>query len=273
MEENSIKKEYRQNLILGLESLSVFLISFYLLYIVSGLSVLYISWDFDIPATLFLNHIHFQVPDHSKLWTTDAIISILMATPVSSFIAGIAAVFIFLIFPKKSRILLYFSLWIFLQAFNTTFGLLSENILSQTGLVRVAREMKLETAMLFLTVAMSIFFMIKSGQLAGKLFFSHLEGIGKMTASERYFKACIFFLFPWLAGSILILFISEQAIKSRETILITFMLFLLLPAVFTKIPVRQTPIISGRQFNWLLPLTSVAFILTTYSILRNGFSF
>ncbi|HQO50356.1 MAG TPA: hypothetical protein PK939_08000, partial [Bacteroidales bacterium] len=47
MEENSIKKEYRQNLILGLESLSVFLISFYLLYIVSGLSVLYISWDFD----------------------------------------------------------------------------------------------------------------------------------------------------------------------------------------------------------------------------------
>lgn len=273
MEKLSNAKESRKNLILFVHSLSVFLISFYLLYFISGLSVLYIAWDFDIPATLFINSIHFNVPDNSPLWSTDAIISILMATPVSSFITGILVIFIFLVISRKNQALLFFCLWIFLQAFNTTFGLLSENILSQTGLVRVAREMGIKSMMLVITVGMSFFFMYKSGQFAGKLFFAHQPGINTLSSAKKFTKALVFFLFPWLAGSIIIMFVTNQSLKSQDFILSGFMLILLIPAIFTKTPIHLTPVSEYTGLRWSLPIVALITTVSSLILLRGGFSF
>lgn len=273
MEKAGRKKERQGNLNLALQSLSIFLISYYLLYAISGLSVLYIAYDLDIPTRLFLNKIVFYLPDDSPLWTSDAIISILMATPVSSFIVGIAVLFLFLIITQKNALMLHFSLWLFLQAFNMTFGLLSENILSHTGLVRVADVMGLERIMLILTVGMSFFFMIKSGMLAGKLFFGHLENIEQMTPKQKTTKAVYFFIIPWLIGSSVVILLSSQTIEKKDFILSAFMLFLLIPSLFTKTPPRRTPLRFSQKITpWILLIAAITTSFA-YFILTKGISF
>ena len=273
MEKTVRQKESWRNLILGLHSLSIFLISYFLLYIISGLSVLYIAYDFDIPAKLFINTIVFDLPDESPLWTTDAIISILMATPVSSFITGIIALFVFLVVAKKNAFLLFFSLWIFLQAFNMTFGLLSENIISQTGLVRVAREMGLKSIMLLLTVGLSFFFMVKSGMLAGKLFVAHAEFAKNITFKKKIIKTVVFFILPWLTGSLILFVITNETLEAKNIILSIFMLILLVPTLFTATPQRLKPLPFPKRFPFFLMSLAIMVIFFSVFILKRGFSF
>ncbi|MCC7318852.1 MAG: hypothetical protein IT219_09995 [Bacteroidales bacterium] len=273
MEKADRKKERQENINLALQSLSIFLISYYLLYFISGLSVLYIAYDLDIPARLFINKMVFYLPDDGALWTSDAVISILMATPVSSFITGIIVLFIFFVVARKNAVMLSFSLWLFLQAFNMTFGLLSENILSQTGLVRVANVMGLEQIMLILTVGVSFFFLIKSGMLAGKLFFGHLENIELMTSRQKMIKAVYFFIFPWLIGSSIVILLSWQTAEKKDFILSAFMLFLLIPALLTPLPPQRTPLHFSQKITPWIFLFAIVVSLFTLLLLRHGISF
>lgn len=272
MEQAESPRQIRQDLKLGLQSFAIFLISYHILYLISGLSVLYIAYDFDIPAQLFLNKIVFSLEDTDHRWTNDAIISILMATPVISFVMGITAVLSFLVVPAKKAIHLYFVIWFFLLAFNMTFGLLSENILSQTGLIRVAQTMGIHPVMLTVTVGVSFFLMVKSGIFSGKLFYHHHCKPQHNTAL-RLQKGIFFFLLPWLLGNGIILLTERKTIETKDFVLTLFMLLLIVPAVLAPAPENAQQQFGRPKALMMLLAMAAAVVFSAYQLLQHGLSF
>ncbi|MDP2238154.1 MAG: hypothetical protein Q8J88_17130 [Bacteroidales bacterium] len=273
MDETTLKTNKTKYLILSVQSLSLFLITYYLAYFISGLSVLYIAYDFDIPARLYINNIHFGLSDDSPLWTSDATISVFMATPVSSFVVGIVSIFIFMIKKKKTALYLFASIWIFLQAFNMTFGLLSENLITQTGLIKVAQEMGLRSIMIILTIGLSLFFLVKSGILAAKLFYTHLDCNFISEKSIRGKLAFYFFFLPWMAGSVIIIFLAGESVDKKDFIMAGFMLLLLLPSLFVSPPKQKELIYINKKPALILPFLALLVIVASGIILKDGISF
>jgi len=273
MDETTYKTNKTKYLILSVQSLSLFLITYYLAYFISGLSVLYIAYDFDVPARLYINNIFFDLPDNSPLWTSDATISVFMATPVSSFVVGIVSIFAFMFKKKKTALFLFASIWMFLQAFNMTFGLLSENLITSTGLIRVAQEMGLRSIMIILTIGVSLFFLMKSGILAAKLFYAHLDSQFVSEKSNRAKLAFYFFFLPWVAGSGIIIFLAGESVDKKDFIMAGFMLLLLLPAFFVLPPKQKELISINKKPALILPLLALLVIISSGIILKNGISF
>lgn len=273
MDETTYKTNKTKYLILSVQSLSLFLITFYLSYFITGLSVLYIAYDFDIPARLYINNIFFDLPDNSPLWTSDATISVFMATPVSGFVVGILSIFFFIIKKKKTALFLFASIWMFLQAFNLTFGLLSENLITSTGLIRVAQEMGLRSIMIILTIGVSLFFLVKSGILAAKLFYAHLDCQFISEKSIRGKLAFYFFFLPWMAGSGIIIFLAGESVDKKDFIMAGFMLLLLIPSLFVVPPKQKELIHIGKKPAMILPVLALLIIVCSKFILRSGISF
>lgn len=274
MEQKREKTQVCNLTLLTLQSLALFMFTYYASFLLAGLAVLYIAYDFDIQATLFFNHIIFQTPDESPLWTTDAIISVMMATPVSSFVLVILSIFIFMLIRQKNSILLYASVWLFLQAFNHTFGLLSENLITQSGLIIVAREMGIKSLALIMTVGVSIFFLIKSGVFSAKMIYAHTQK-DCITPKKSKIKFAFFvFILPWLIGSSFILVLSDEITQLRDLILTCFMLILLLPAFFVNIPEAQkTPFKPHAVSVGLTISFTIIFLISIYYFLPKGISY
>lgn len=273
MEQKPGKTDKAKLIHLSLQSLALFLITYYISYFISGLSVLYIAYDFDIPAILYKNTVVYAVDETDKVWTSDAIISIFMATPVSSFVVSIVTIFIFMVTKRKSAIFLYACIWMFLQAFNMSFGLLSENLITQTGLIRVAYQMGIKTAMMMITFGLSVFLMIKSGIFTAKLFYAHCDPSLIQLSSGKITSSIGFFFIPWFVGNLIIFLLAGDDLDTKDFILSGFMMVLLLPALFVSKPKNHQKF--EVHSNPTLPLIFLAVVSTiiSYYLLHKGISF
>ncbi len=218
-----------------LQSLSSFLLAYLVVYLFSGLAVLYIAYDLDIPASLQLNKFSFETPFDSPLWTKDAIVSVFMAQPVSSFIMGtISILLLLLVKPKQFWVQLFF-IWFFLHGFNFTFGVLSEDIILQRGMFRVATVMDIRQVMLILTIGISMFFLIKAGSLTGKLLYSKVFQLFPDNKHTRKWNFLLVIFLPYFIGSILILLLTLGKNDLKDYLLKLAMFISLTPVIFAQI--------------------------------------
>ena len=267
--ENQSDNKLRWTIVL--QSLGAFLLAYIFVYLLSGLSVLYIAYDLDIPARLFGSGVEFGIADTDPLWTSDAIVSVFMSKPVSSFIAATISVLLFLILKPKKFWVQLFHLWVFLHGFNFTFGLLSEDLLLQRGLFRVANVMEIRQVALTLTIGISIFFLVKAGSLAGKLFYGKMFQLN--TKNTQILNFLYSFLMPFFIGSLLILTVNFNTLELKDFLLILSMLISLIPVIFTKTASlkTETPTTQPNLFTALLLITIASTgLIFSWFILKEG---
>lgn len=270
MEEKGNSDQGQEFLKTVLLSTSLFLITYFAVVFLSGLSELYIAYDFDIPATLFLNGTRFHISDADPLWTRDALTSVLLATPVSSFVLSMGAVFIFMVRKTKTEMMLFTSIWLLLQSFNMTFGLISENLITQTGITKVAELQGLGKGALIVTVGLALYFMFQFGAFTSRLLLAHG---GTYLREHRYHGVISFFFLPWLLGNSLILLLSFPNIGLREVLVKILMLVMLIPSFIVKIPEKEPIKKSPRHHVFVFPVISFIVVWLSANILREGISF
>ena len=216
-----------------LQSTAFFIVSYLFIYVLAAFSLLYIAFDLDIPAKVFTNYVQFGISDSSSLWTTDAIVSVFMSQPVSSFVAGSTALMIYQFYKKPPFGIVALLIWLFLHGFNLTFGLLAEDLIMQTGLARVANVLGLELAVIILTVGIAIFFLWKAGSFAAKMYFLEIDtSSGAHPSKMMHFLS--FFLLHYLFGTGILMLISLHTISVKDILVYSFMLICLLPALFFR---------------------------------------
>lgn len=254
----------------GILSLTLFLITYFVVVFVTGLSKLYIAYDFDIPATLYLHDTVFHIPDNHPLWTRDALTSVLMAAPVSSFALSIGGLFMFIARKKKTLLMLYSSIWLLLQSFNMTFGLISENIITHNGITRIAELQGLGKSALLVCLGMSLYFMFHFGAFTSRLLFAHSSTTFRY---HRYLTVINFFFLPWLLGNLIILLPSYPDHNFRDLLAKSMMLVMLLPAFFVRLPEQEPAQEPPLIMTFIMPLLSLGVVWISIQLLRNGISF
>lgn len=267
---NSIERYYYS---LFLHSLSFFVLTYLVIYVISGISTLYIAYDMDIPASLFPYEIRFGIDDGSPLWTFDAIVSVYMAAPLASLAVGVAALAIYQFATRISLPLLFMVIWFFLHAFNQTFGLVSEDLITQTGLVRVAQTMGVDDFLMVLTIGISLFFLFKSGLFAARLFYLHTPETMLENSKSRAKLLIAAFYLPWLFGTLIILGIAWPRVIAKDVILALFMLFILLCKLLVKPTYRSSIQPFSKPARWqtiFFPIFTAAVLLLFLLLLRGG---
>lgn len=270
-EGNNYSKRYYFSLFL--HALSFFVLTYLVIYVISGVSTLYIAYDMDVPARLFPSEIRFGIADDSPLWTFDAIVSVYMAAPLASLAVGVAALAVYQFATRISLPFLFMVIWFFLHAFNQTFGLVSEDLITRTGLTRVARTMGIDDFLMVLTIGVSLFFLFKSGLFAARLFYLHTPETMLENSKSRAKLLIAAFYLPWLFGTLIILGVAWPHFIAKDVILALFMLFVLLCILLVKPTAR-----SGKQpFNkppaWqtiFFPIFTAAVLLLFLLLLRGG---
>ncbi len=223
---------------LFLNSLSLFLIAYIFIYVVSGLSTLYIAYDMDIPARMFPKSIVFDLADDSPLWTADAIVSVFMATPFACLMMGLASLMTYQLSAGMSTSKLFFLIWLFLHSFNLSFGLFSEDLIMGQGVARVADVFGFNLAISVVSIGFSSYFLIRAGNFAGKMIANSMNINMINTFKSRLAVWFWSFLLPWIAGGSFLLLSDYKEIAPKEFILLGFLLLIILPIPF----VRQAPV-------------------------------
>jgi|GEM_PF-1178707 len=261
---------------LFLHSLSVFVLAYLVVYFISGVSMLYIAYDLDIPARLFSSKTVFYLPSGSPLWTTDAIVSVYLAPPVTCLFIGLFALLLYQFLPRVNTSILFFVLWTFLHAFNRSFGLISEDLILKTDIHRVAAVFGFHKAIMVLSIGFSLFFLLKAGIFSGKLLFHHFPAARSHTFTNRLKIWFAAMFLPFLAGIGLFLLRDYGSVSVKDWILSGFLLLIILPIPFTR-PKPQTddtecivPSIIQLLINIIL--AAVAFVAFSL-FLDNGISF
>jgi len=255
-----------------INSLALSVMAYVFVYIVSGFSTLYIAWDMDVPGRLFTRHIEFSVPYDSPLWTNDTIVSVFLASPFSCLFIGLISLAVYQLIPRVSISSLLFLAWMFLHAFNLSFGLISEDLLLGEGIARVADAFGFDLAVVTLAIGFSTYFLIRSGMFAGRLFYNHLH----LPLSDSFGKRLklwfwCFFL-PWFGSSLLFLLRDFSGIKPKDLVL-TALLFLAIAAIPFVRPdkVSHTICMLPTGNKMLINLTlGLVFFLFFHLWLRHG---
>ncbi len=260
---------------LFLQSLSFYVLAYLLIYVFAGISTLYIAYDMDIPTRLLADEIQFNLADDSPLWTFDAIVSVFMTAPVISFIVGVVSLLIYQFFTRISVSFLLATIWLFLHAFNQTFGLVSEDLITQTGLTRVANTLEIANFMIVITIGVSLFFLFKAGSFGGKLFFFHMPEIFYLKKIHRLKLLLSAFFLPWIAGSLIFFVISWPSITPKEIILSLLMLFMLICLAFVRPHKREVqPGIGQKAWHLVFfPLLTIGVIIAFWHFLKDGIGF
>lgn len=261
---------------LFLHSLSVFVLAYLMVYFISGVSMLYIAYDLDIPARLFPSHTVFYLPSESPLWTTDSIVSVYLAPPVACLFIGLFALLVYQFLPRVNTSILFFVLWTFLHAFNRSFGTISEDLILKTDIHRVAAVFGFHKAIMVISIGFSLFFLLKAGIFSGKLLFHHFPAARSHTFNNRLKIWFTAMFIPFLAGIGLFLLRDLGSVSVKDWILYGFLLLMILPIPFTR-PKPQTddaecivPSITQLLINIIL--AAIAFVAFT-SFLHDGISF
>ncbi len=262
-------------------SLSAFLISFVILYLLDNLITIFTASFFDIPAVLYQSKVFWPLSTYSTLYYREALIAIFGIAPVLMLLFGI---FIFAFRIRNVRGTFFIKLlwiWTFLNAINLFFGAYIDGVITRSGFIYASEWTFLTSGVNKTEIIFTIIFvilMLLAGILTQRKFLNVSFSDTLVQKPFRFWNLFFIALLPWLTGTIILLIFALPHLNVE---------FLLLP-LFAAIPIF--PVFIGykspnfdtvRSHTKLTPLFSNTVVLATgvlllaviYIWLFNGVSF
>ncbi len=226
-----MKESRKTLLILFLNSLAFYIISYLFLFLPSQFLTYLAAHSFNIPTIFDQYKVAFPIYDNNNLWTQESVVAIYIAAPVAVFILGI---FFFRyvrthIIANKSGLYL-FSLWSYVHCINIFFGGLAVGIPIIKGFGLVPAWLYAPYAVSYSLIIISFIIITTNGFFLRRAFAS-------MVISEYYlrspylslqFKTAIAFL-PCIIGNSLFFLLKfpDDTIYERLLLFTIFLQFLL----------------------------------------------
>lgn len=253
-----------------------FMLSYILIYILSGLTILYFAYDFDIKATLFFNQILIDTTTDSTKWTNDAITSIFIAQPICCLLIGFISLCCFHFTKKKSIIAFSLVIWLIIIGFTKGFSIIFNDYIFHSGLTLVADIMGFKSIANILILFFSMLFLLKLGQFIGKVFSIHIGSELFQTKSKRMLLLLNYFLIPCLLGSAIFLFCVDSHSFFKQLIFTVLGIIVLIPVFFTKPSKKSQPI--SFQYESICKtaiflLCTIVFFVLIFFTLKGGIQF
>jgi len=250
------------------------LFSLLLVFLISGITVLYFSYDFNIRAILTFSGAVFQTPASSPVWTKDAIITIYLANPILSFFLGLVFMLLFVSVKKKSQSLMFLLFWGMIFSFSNAFGIFVEEGIAKSGTYRVSEIMQFGDVILVISVILAVYFLYVIGLMTGKLLILSIGENWKQHQKPKLNYYLVSFVIPWIMSLAFFAYIGRYKIIVSQLIIYALGCILLLPVLWTQAPRKESlnlEVVSSLNF-----LDAVAAVLMffgswlIYSFLHRG---
>lgn len=248
-----------------------FVLSYMLVYVLSGLSTLYFAYDFDVPAVLFFDHLWLaEIPESSR-FSNDATSAIFLSQPVCSFLIGIILLFTYRRTKMFNPLVIIFFIYLIIISLCNCFALIIYDFFFVTELSELLSWMGIRFAASLLALFFSVFFLLKIGRSIAIFFLSN-------TSKNQQKKVLLFcFVIPCLTGNLLVGSVHYASVPILMGIIFLILNALILVSMFFVVVKQQTNTIVLEKITLWKSITFVfvttVLILITYCCLRNGFSF
>jgi hypothetical protein len=228
----SQRSEFFRSLTIIVNSMSVFIASYVLVYLFYWLtSMLVASW-YGLDSTLYYYDLKFN--DHSTLWSR---FNILLVTGIPPFFCLALGLFLHRVVFKNQKITglrKLAVLWTSFHLINHFFGALPSGIVTSEGFGYVAAWMYMNTAFKFMFSLISLFVLVLFGYYSAKAILETSDSLHRIKPENRTAFMLAQILIPWFAGTAIMLLVRlpEAFNYPYETLMFFTMAFMVIPPFF-----------------------------------------
>lgn len=218
--------------------------AYLIVFLYSNYVSLYFAYDFDVPAIVNYKGIVFLSESAIETWSRDEIITILLSKPISAMIFGLGFLIILMVGNRKPASLILFLLWLNIFSFNTSYGVLIDDLIAQSGTYEAAIQMNIDNIILIVLSILFGFILYKIGMMNGRLVIMSFPNQNLCSFKNRIQFFVLIFLVPLLAVvGYCYLFGSASSSLSE--------LFKNLPVLLILMPFLTSGKIANKKFKYL----------------------
>ena len=237
------KKSFRAYLKPAINSTSLFVLAYLIVWFTYQLGVMIQASFSDIDSVLYYYEVMFPIGNYSQLWSQFNIILITAAGPMLSVLMGIIYRYVFLGRTNPGNQMRLLLVWLYLLSMAFFFGAFVAGIITNQGFGYVAGWLYMN---IVFRIGISLIFLFILAFLGWKSvrFLPEVSGSDSFKRNHKAFVISRLSI-PWLTGSVLMLllkhtsFVPQHAnIYEYDMIIIGSMLFPVAAAIFNK---RERP--------------------------------
>lgn len=228
----SQKSPFYRNLTIVVNSLSIFIASYVLVYLFYWLTSMMVASLYGLDSTLYYYDLKFN--DHSNLWSR---FNILLVTGIPPFFCLFLGLFLYRVIFKLKRftgLQKLFILWTSFHLFNHFFGAFPSGIVTSEGFGYVAAWMYMNTAFKFMFSILSLFVLGLIGYHSAEHILETSDSLHRIKPENKTAFMLIQLALPWFIGTTIMLLtrLPEGFQYPYETLMFFSMVFLVIPPFF-----------------------------------------
>jgi hypothetical protein len=251
-------------LIILLNSTFIFLLAYFFVFLVKGMTIMIAAGSFDINSVLMYYDVDFLI--RGRDWSADAVKVVFSTGPFISLLLSIIAIILFALSSYKKWTILIFMIWVFLHAFTLAFGDIIFGTILNQGFGWVLAYLYFEdTGKMLLVVGMLSgmmlcgLFISRFLLLTGNIYFNYITNINR----KKFLFAQI--ILPYFFGTGIIILIKQPLMNAFEVVVEVSMILILIPALLQAYKSNdlffdEDPRKIKIRWDWIL-LTCTAILL------------
>jgi len=221
----SIKKfrDYREvrriYTVIFLNSLSLFLLSYFTIYFISQLSTMVTASFFDYSTIFYYWEIYFNITEED--WTPEAIKLVFASGPFFSLVTGIVCLFVYISLNETTYKVKTFFLWAFFHGMTFFFGAIVIGTLFEKGIGYTIGWMYIMDTGKVIYSTVSLFILVATGlMITGQSMFSANSYFTYLNQENRRMYMYSNLFLPYLAGIIILSVLRQPKFMFYETFMV-----------------------------------------------------
>jgi len=244
--------------IFALSFISV-LFTYTLLFVFTNYSTLYFAYDFDIGAYFDIGGVRFLVDHTHSLWTRDAIVTVLLAQPITALAVCISSLLVFIAVKKLDFLFFFLLLWFNLLGLVFAFGPLFTDVFTKTSIYLVAEKLGVSMDFMLLFIAVNVYVLYRFGKVNAQVFWGRFSSVVGNDVKQRIKILAVSIIGPWVLTAIIFLGLTDNHCLFDAHLQLLFLFFLLLPIFFSKYNIvsysTETPdVLNIKKTDWVILL-------------------
>ncbi len=249
--------------VIFLNSLFYFLCAYFILFFISRMSVAFSASAFNIPVRIYYDKIDYLV--RSSDWASDSVTVVFGTGPLLCLILGLVLLIIFTKVATENGMLRILLIWLAILSIVSFLGEIAVGALMNQGFGYVIMYMFImDTGKLVLTILGGILLFFSGVVLSRTLLFTANIYLTDIKGLEKTKFVIYQYVFPYLAGILLLQIIELPAISWFSTLVRLCGIIFLIPVLSRSANIQDIYFeeeIPEFKISWKAALSALAFLL------------
>jgi len=244
------------------------------LFVFTNYATLYFAYDFDIGAYFDIGGLRFAIDNNHPLWTHDAIVTVLLAQPLTALVIGIGSLLVFISIKKLNSLVFFLLLWLNILSLVFAFGPLFTDVFTKTSIYIVTEKLGVGMEFMVFFLVVNVYVLYRFGKVNAQVFWGRFSSVVGNDVWQRIKIISVSIISPWILTALVFLSLTDNHYLFDAHLQILFLFFLLLPIFFCK---RQSELHSTenyavfktKSYDWALLIIMLAVTVVALYLIQS----